>query len=467
MSDTPVTIGTRAPVRASIAAVCGIGLAASALAVTPAQAQYPGDNGLIAYFQVTPGDFQANPPIPRLDVVYTAKPDGSDRNRVTPRQGRALSPSWSPDGTKLVYIKPDEQVANDRHVYVRDLASGQETQITGFGSASGPTWNQDGTKITYAVRANPNDPQAIGWSYADGSAGGQRLSPVGQNAGNPAYSPDGQYIAYSVTKPGQNRCPGNYEADLWIMASDGSNSEQVTAKDCASYSPSWSPDGKRIAFASTMSVNGQILGRIYTMNVDDRQLTQLTDGPNWKNSPDWSPDGKYIVYASDDPQLDPDNYDIRVMAADGSDDRSTGLTGRGPSWQPTSNDPNDPNNPNNPNTPGAGETELTVKAMKAKKKLAVGVKKKLVKSATTNGEITKVKIVCKVDGKKYVNAKAKKPCGAKEKKKSNPDTARVVAKLKCDTKVKIKAVVKAQYQQAQPAKWKRTWKVKKNTGPNC
>ena len=464
MSRTPVTIETRAPVRASVAAVCGIGLAASALAVTPAEAQYPGDNGLIAYYQVTPGDFQANPPIPRTDVVYTAGSDGSNRSRVTKTDGRALSPSWSPDGTKLAYVKPDEQVANNRYVYVRDLASGQETQITDRGSASGPTWNQDGTKITYAVRANPNDPQAIGWSYADGSPGGERLSPVGQNAGNPAYSPDGQYIAYSVTKPGQNRCPGNYEADLWIMASDGSNSEKVTAKDCASYSPSWSPDGKRIAFTSTMSGNGQIVERIYTMNVEDRQLTQLTDGPNWKNSPDWSPDGKYIVYASNDLQPDTVNDDIRVMAADGSNDRSTGLTGQGPSWQPTSADPNNPNNPNNP---AAGGTELTVKAMKAKKKLAVGAKKKLVKSATTNGEITKVKIVCKIQGDKVKKKKAKKTCGAKEKKKNDSTTAKVIAKPKCDTKVKIKAVVKAQYQQAQPAKWKRTWKVKKNSGPNC
>ena len=71
----------------------------------------------------------------------------------------------------------------------------------------------------------------------------------------------------------------------------------------------------------------------------------------------------------------------------------------------------------------------------------------------------------KIDNRKHKQGKEGR--GAKEKKKDDPTTAKVIAKPKCDTKMKIKAVVTAQYQATDPAKWKRTWKVKKNTGPNC
>ena len=112
--------------------------------------------------------------------------------------------------------------------------------------------------------------------------------------------------------------------------------------------------------------------------------------------------------------------------------------------------------------------QSALKVQKEKgKKLKVGNKYKLVKSADTNGEITKVKIVCKIQGDKVKNKTAKNSCNAKEKKKGDSSTAKVVATPKCDTKVKIKAIVTAQYQEADPLKWKRTWKVKNNSGPGC
>ena len=140
------------------------------------------------------------------------------------------------------------------------------------------------------------------------------------------------------------------------------------------------------------------------------------------------------------------------MNADGTNPQSTGFEGTFPNW----------------GVEQATETTLTVKAVKKNKKLKVGKKSKLVKSAQTNGDITKVKIVCKAQGKKVKGKQAKKQvCGAKEKKKKDPSTAKIVAKPKCDSKVRIKAVLTARYQQADPAKWKRTWKVKKNNGSSC
>jgi TolB protein len=72
--------------------------------------------------------------------------------------------------------------------------------------------------------------------------------------------------------------------------------------------PSWSPDGRRIAFAKGGS-------EIYTMNVDGTGLTRLTDNPGHDNRPTWSPDGSRIAFAS---QRNGDDYQIYVMNADGT-----------------------------------------------------------------------------------------------------------------------------------------------------
>ena len=456
MSNTPATIGTRTPVRVGLAAVCGIGLAAAALAATPAEAQYPGDNGDLAYYVIDRGAPQANPPVPATSVIYTAKADGSDQTPLTPADDYVREPSWSRDGTKLAYIKRPQQ-GSGRELYVRDIATGAETLIPDGTGAADPVWNYDGTRIAFSKSVRGNT--SIYWVYADGSPGGEKLSQDGQDARDPAYSPDGQQLVYSVvTSSGQGApCPVNLESDLWRMDADGGNPEQLTDGECASANPSWSPDGSRIAFDSTRA-NGS---HLYILNVANGQVDPLTTAnpTHWQYAPHWSADGRYISYADDDPQL-PGGNDIRLIDADGTNDRSTGITAYDAVWQsiPTTD----------PNNPGIGTTELSVKAMKASKKLAVGEKKKLVKSAETNGQITKVKIVCKTDGEKVKGKEAKKKvCGAKEKKKDDPTTAKVVAKPKCDSKVRIKAVVKAQYQTADAMKWKRTWKVKKNTGPNC
>ena len=450
---------TQVPHRYRKHLLAGVGVAALTLGLTvgitdASAGSFAGENGVLSYTVVKTGDPNANPPVPTTASIFTAEPDGSQQTQLTPSDGRAQESEWSANGKKLVYTKPDPAVRELARIYVRDLASGQETKITDSGYAFSPTWNRDGTKVAYALRENPGDPAAIRWSYSDGSPGGAQLSPNGQNATDPTYSPDGNYIAYSaITSIGQGApCPGNLESDLWRMDADGSNPTQLTDKDCASRSPSWSPDGTRIAFASTLDAGEHI----YALNVGNGQIDPVTSGPNWQGQPTWSPDGKLIAYFDDDLQGPRSNDGIRIVAVDGRGDRATGLAGYDPSWQVK------------PATTVATRTELNVNAMKGSKKLKVGQKKKLVKSAQTNGEITKVKIVCKTSGDKVKGKKAKKRvCGAKEKKKNDPTTAKVVAKPKCDTKVKIKAVVKAQYQQAEQAKWKRTWKVKKNTGPGC
>jgi dipeptidyl aminopeptidase/acylaminoacyl peptidase len=432
------------------AATCAGALALGMLAgMAPAGAANPGENGRIAFtFDQDPASLAAPADLKSIN------PNGSGI-QILADTGKNQYPAYSPDGEQIAYTRDDGTlstlyVANADGSQPRPLMPPVQNAVYGY-----PTWSPDGERIAYQfIDFAGTDRYNI--KIIDVNRGTSQIPETfgdpTRSSLRPAWSPSGDRIAYSVISGTDNACPEILVSNLWVANVDGSGQpEQLTTGGCSKDYPDWSPDGRYIAFSSDLDRSSE---EIYQLDTQDPgPLRKLTTG-GYKD-PAYSPDGQQIVATNVSGQ----SPAIYKMSADGSNPQNLGQQGEYPTWQPL--------NPPPPPPPPSDETTLTVDAKDKSKKLKVGKKAKLVKSATTNGEITKVKIVCKVDGKKYVNAKAKKPCGAKEKKKSNPDTARVVAKLKCDTKVKIKAIVTAQYQQTDPAKWKRTWKVKKNTGPNC
>ncbi|MGC1119611.1 MAG: hypothetical protein WBA22_00835 [Candidatus Methanofastidiosia archaeon] len=91
---------------------------------------------------------------------------------------------------------------------------------------------------------------------------------------------------------------------------DGTNVECLTSSSYWEGSPSWSPDGKKIAFQSSREGNDCI----YAMNADGTNVRRLTDGIPPDKQPSWSPDGTHIAYAS----FAGESFEIFAMGADGS-----------------------------------------------------------------------------------------------------------------------------------------------------
>jgi Tol biopolymer transport system component len=105
--------------------------------------------------------------------------------------------------------------------------------------------------------------------------------------GSPAYSPDGRKIAFGSARSGHN--------EMWICASDGSDSLQLTfLKRGQTGPPRWSPDGNRIFFDSNASGKSSI----YVIDSDGRNLRRLTNGPADDALPSLSADGHSIYFTS-------------------------------------------------------------------------------------------------------------------------------------------------------------------------
>jgi Tol biopolymer transport system component len=204
--------------------------------------------------------------------------------------------------------------------------------FTGFPGYQIYTINQDGSQLTQLTD-----------EITDGSF-------VGLNF-DPTWSPDGTKIAFSTARKTHeldiisNPYAPSPSADIYIMNADGTNQTRITTNMEPDRSPSWSPDGKNIAFvAFRKECNGQELkwgsyADIYIINVDDSQLTRVTTCLHVLGPIAWSSNGQKIAFSLSDEDPDSLNHlDIYVINVDGSGlKRLTTAFGedRSPQWSPS------------------------------------------------------------------------------------------------------------------------------------
>jgi dipeptidyl aminopeptidase/acylaminoacyl peptidase len=110
---------------------------------------------------------------------------------------------------------------------------------------------------------------------------------------DPQISPDGRWIAFTVTDP--DVAANKSRTQIYLVAAEGGEPRALTSGEQSSEQPRWSPDGKRLAFISARDGTAQV----WTIDVASGETKKITNLSTEADGPVWSPDGKWIAFVSE------------------------------------------------------------------------------------------------------------------------------------------------------------------------
>jgi serine/threonine protein kinase len=270
--------------------------------------------------------------IVRLDPATLAKAAVTSPPAAS---GGDSSPEISPDGQKLAFARQGSRAFGARDIWVESLGAAAPRQITreGYDWCCDLAWTAGSDEIVFAdgnrsapgrilrvplAGGNPTRVAGVGEAVAFPTTSARRMAfsryvrhtpieiwrtpgrkaPPGtrtphrlisssENDTAPTYSPDGRRIAFQSNRSGT--------PNIWVCDADGTHAVQLTYFKTHSGSPYWSPDSRRIAFDSRES--GDV--DIYVVDADGGVPRRLTREPSEDVLPSFSRDGRFVYFSSD------------------------------------------------------------------------------------------------------------------------------------------------------------------------
>ena len=264
-----------------LTSLAALTLIVSLVPAPTAGAAFAGKNGLIVFerfYQETNGS----------TFLWTMRLDGSGQRRL----GIGEHPRWSPDGDRIAFQR---RLDDATYVFVVNAdGSGKRRVARGFN----PTWSPDGTRLSF------------------NGEGGIVVRGLGQTAPSHVVAADGYYPDWGVNNRIAYVCLGSdFAANICTVHPNGSARRQLTHSGEDRY-PRWSPDGRRIAFASSRDVYCCSFDLLYLIDADGSNERRLSRGL-WDDDedtyPSWSPDGTMLLFSTSRGYAGGSGHDLATM----------------------------------------------------------------------------------------------------------------------------------------------------------
>ena len=268
------------------------------------------------------------------------------------------NPQLSPDATQLVYVREWIDKINDRHaseVWIMD-ADGSRNRFLLEGSS--PAWSPDGTRIAFVKEGEPQGAQIfVRWMDAEGAV--SQVTRLTESPSSIQWSPNSNWLAFNVldkapmdpawqidmpqrpegadwTAPPRIVEKLNYRRDgsgwspigsrhIYIVSSSGGTARRLTSGNFDHGAPRWMPDGQTILFSGLRAEDAEYQYResaLYSVNVTSGDIQQITDRRGSETNPLPSPDGSLIAYQGNEFTMDTyTERELYVMSANSSGSR--------------------------------------------------------------------------------------------------------------------------------------------------
>ncbi|HEX5716926.1 MAG TPA: protein kinase, partial [Thermoanaerobaculia bacterium] len=207
---------------------------------------------------------------------------------LTDLEGRESHPSLAPDGSFFLYVK---EAGGDLDIFWQRVGGGNPRNLTEDSPFDDdePAVSPDGQRVAFRSEREGGGLFVMG-------ATGESAVRLTQEGHDPEWSPDGQWIVYAtegVTDPRRRRAA---PSELWRIQVAGGARVQIPLEVDA-VQPSWSPDGRRIAYWGLRPGSGSRV--IATVPAEGGESVPVTDGSAIDWNPVWSPDGAHLYFVSD------------------------------------------------------------------------------------------------------------------------------------------------------------------------
>jgi Tol biopolymer transport system component len=274
------------------------------------------------------------------DQIFVMNADGSDQHLVSTGKGRTTCGYFLADNKHIVYASthlagdacptpPDRSkgylcgVFAGYDLFLATLDGKIEKRLTdapGYDAEATVNWKTG--KIVYTSLASGDLDL---WQMNSNGGGRKQITTRTGYDGGAVYSRDGRKLVWrsNYPKPGEDmdryksllkdNLTAPMKMEIVVSDADGVDAKTVTSFGCASFAPTFTPDGKKILFASNKHECDGRKFELYLMNLDGSGLEQVTKFDGFTSFPEFSPDGKSLVFVSDKDAKE--RYEFNVFTA--------------------------------------------------------------------------------------------------------------------------------------------------------